>query len=174
MRLCSQPETWDHFLWERTLNLVEKFHLFSSCSLLSLLHVFHGVEVEYTGRLVKVNAQRGAKGDLQDFHRLAFVPGTVAGAAPTQTPGLLVLPEAAWPAGVPPGRTFKRHAEHDPAGKLHLPVASEAQNPFFAQNLLGQTRMRQCFHSAISQRQYTGASGSVTRLEPPCHATTLS
>lgn len=137
MWLCSQPETWDHFPWEGTLNLVEKFHLFSSCSFLSLLLLFHSVEVEKTSRLIKVNTQCGAKGDLQDLKGLAFVPGVVARAAPAETPGLLVLSEAAWPVAVPPGRAFVRHAEHDPAGKLHLPVASEAQNPLFAQNLLG-------------------------------------
>lgn len=136
MWLWSQPETWDHFPWEGTLNLVEKFHLFSSCSFLSLLHLFHSVEVENTSRLVKVNTQRGAKGDLQDLHGLAFVPGIVARAAPAETPGLIVLPKATRPIAVPPGRAFVRYTEHHPAGKVHLPVASEAQNPFSAQNLL--------------------------------------
>lgn len=115
---------------------MEKFHLFSSCSFLSLFHLFHGVKVEKTSRLIKVDTQCGAKGDLQDLHGLAFVPGVVARAAPAETPGLLVLPKAAGPVAVPPGCAFVCYTEHDPASKLHLPVASEAQNPFFAQNLL--------------------------------------
>lgn len=135
MRLRSQPEAWDHFLWEATLKLVQKLHLFSSSSFLSFLHLFHSVEVEKTSRMVKVNPQCGAERHLRDLHGLALVPGIVTWAAPAETPGLLVLPEAAGPIAVPPCRVFVRHSEHHPSGKLHLPVPSEAQNSFFAQNL---------------------------------------
>lgn len=135
MRLCSQPEAWDHFLWEATLKLVQKRHLFSSSSFLSFLHLFHSVEVEKTSGLVKVNPQRGAERRRRDLQGLALVPGIVVWAAPAQTPGLLVLPEAAGPVAVPPCRVFVRHSEHHPSGKLHLPVPSEVQNSFFAQNL---------------------------------------
>lgn len=113
---------------------MQQFHLLRAAAL--GLPLLHGVEAEEAGGLVEVHADPGGHGNLHDLHTLTLVPGVVTGAAPAETPGLLVLPEAAGAVAVPPSGAFVRHADHDPPGKLHLPVATEAQDAFSAENLM--------------------------------------
>lgn len=135
MRLCPQPHTMYQFLLKGASNLLQKFNLPSSRVLLSLPHLLHSTEIKDAHRLVKINTNSGAHGNLWDLHTLAFVPGVIARAAPDKNPGLFVLSEAAGPVAVPPPCSFVCEANDDPAWKLHLPVGSEAQGAFLAQNL---------------------------------------
>lgn len=128
--LCAHPEAWDQLLREGALKLLQKLDLLGCPRTL-----LHSVEVEDTRRLVQVDADGGAHGDVGDLHALAFVPGVVAGAAPAEAPGLLILAEATGAVAVPAPGTLVRHAHDHPSWELHLPVSPEAEDALFAKDL---------------------------------------
>lgn len=136
MRLCPHPEPWHHFPIEGAPNLLQRFNLLSSCTLVSLFHLLHSIEVKDPSRVIKVHPHYRALRDALYLCVVAVVPGVVAGAAPADAPGLLVFPQAAGSFAVPPCCPLVCGPDHDPSWELHLPVASEAQDAFFAKNLV--------------------------------------
>lgn len=108
--LCAHPDTWDQLLPEGAFDLLQKLDLLGFARTL-----LHGVEVQDARRMVQVDADGGAQGDVSDLHALAFVPGVIAGATPTKAPGLFIFSEATGTLAVPPPGSLVRHANDHPS-----------------------------------------------------------
>lgn len=101
----------------------------------SLRRFFDGVKVDETGRVVEVHPDGGALGNVPDVCVVAVEPQLVAGAAPPETPGLVVFSQPALSVAPPPPGPLAGDSGDHPSRTLDLPVSSDARDCLFAKDL---------------------------------------
>lgn len=136
-RLLSQPESCQHPALEGAPHPPQQLHLLLPFGPFPFfpLCLLHRIKADEARRLVQVNPDPGVLGDVPDVFAGAVGPHLVVRPSPPDTPGLVILPQAAGAVTGPPPCSLVGDSDHHPAGISHLPVCPGAQDAFLTNHL---------------------------------------
>lgn len=109
-RLLPEPETRQHPPFKGALHLLQQPDL-----PLSLLYFLHCIKTDDTCRLVQVNPDPGALGNVPDFFGAATGPHLVVRPTPPKTPGLIVFSQPAGSVAGPPPCSLIGDSDNHPS-----------------------------------------------------------